>query len=132
MSQIHPKNQPVSPHQVTYCLAWVVKRHKPVLVGTVATDCRKLIEAKCALEGWQILELDVQPSYVYLTLEPGPSIAPETAIKKLKRLTAIRLKRKYPGLKKLPGLWPNVYIAITLGKTTKATVRQQIEQLKGD
>ena len=48
-------------HLIVYHLIWCPKRRKPVLVGDVGAECRKLIEGKCQEQGWTILELAMQP-----------------------------------------------------------------------
>jgi putative transposase len=46
-------------HLIAYHLVWTPKRRKTVLVGAVACARRRLIEGKCAGQGWEILELAV-------------------------------------------------------------------------
>jgi putative transposase len=64
-------------HLLVYHLIWCPKRRRPVLVGTVAARCRELIEAKCAEDGWTILELAVQPDHLhpFVRVWPGDSAA---------------------------------------------------------
>jgi putative transposase len=51
---------------IVYHLIWCPKRRKPVLLNSIAADCRKLLEEKCAEKGWEILELAIQPDHVHL------------------------------------------------------------------
>ncbi len=43
-------------HLIVYHLVWTPKRRKAVLTGLIAKDCKALIEAKCAEQGWKILD----------------------------------------------------------------------------
>jgi putative transposase len=59
-------------HLIVYHLVWTPKRRKAVLTGVIAKDCKALIEAKCAEQGWKILELAVQPDHVHLFVRAWP------------------------------------------------------------
>ena len=48
---------------------WTPKRRKPVLVGEVAKDCRKIIEAKGEEKGGRIKELAIQPDPLHIFLQ---------------------------------------------------------------
>jgi putative transposase len=59
-------------HLIVYHLIWCPKRRKAVLTGKVASDCRALIEAKCAERGWHVESLTIQPDYVHLFVRVWP------------------------------------------------------------
>ncbi|MCX6911805.1 MAG: IS200/IS605 family transposase, partial [Verrucomicrobia bacterium] len=62
-------------HLIVYHLVWTPKRRKAILVGSVAEDCRALIERKCEEQGWTILQLAVQPDHVYLFVQVWPEVS---------------------------------------------------------
>ncbi len=118
-------------HLIAYHLVWTPKRRKAVLIGPVAADCRKLIEAKCAERGWHIIELVVNPDHIHLFLRAWPSVAAAEIVKECKGVTSHALREKYPSLKKLPSLWTRSYFAATVGNVSTETIKRYIEAQKG-
>src|SRR6478736_6380578 len=88
-------------HLIAYHLIWCPKRRKTVLTGEVAADCRELIEAKCADQGWHIEELAIQPDHVHLFVRVWPKDSAADVLKAVKRVTSNQLREKHPQLLKL-------------------------------
>ena len=118
-------------HLIIYHLVWTPKRRKPVLVNTIAADCRKLIEAKCTEKGWEIIELAIQPDHVHLFVRVWPSVSAADVVKECKGVTSHDLREKYPALRRLPSLWTRSYFAATAGNVSNETVKRYIEAQKG-
>jgi putative transposase len=118
-------------HLIVYHLVWTPKRRKAVLTGTIAADCRKLIERKCAERGWTILELAVQPEHVHLFVQVWPTVSAAEVVKECKGLTSHELRQKYPILKRLPSLWTRAYFAATAGKVSSEAIQSYIAAQKG-
>jgi putative transposase len=118
-------------HLIVYHLIWCPKRRKPVLTGPVAKDCRSLIEAKCAEQGWKVMELAIQPDHVHLFVRVWPTTAAAEVVKEVKGLTSHDLREKYPQLRKLPSLWTRSYFASTAGNVSAETIQRYIEAQKG-
>jgi putative transposase len=118
-------------HLIIYHLVWTPKRRKAALTGAIAADCRKLIEAKCAEKGWEIIELAIQPDHVHLFVRVWPSDSAATVVKEVKGVTSHELRQKYPSLLKLPSLWTRSYFAATAGNVSSETVKRYIEAQKG-
>lgn len=116
---------------IVYHLVWCPKRRKPVLVGNVANDCRKLIEAKCHEQGWHIEELAIQPDHVHLFVSVWPTVSATDVLKAVKGVTSHQLRERYPQLRKLPSLWTRSYFAATAGNVSQETIRRYIEAQKG-
>jgi putative transposase len=118
-------------HLIIYHLVWASKRQKAVLTGPIATDCQKLIEAKCAEHGWEIIELSVQPDHVYLLVRVWPSDSAANVAKECKGVTSHELREKYPELKRLPSLWTRNFFASTAANVSSETIRRYVESQKG-
>ena len=118
-------------HLIVYHLIWCPKRRKAVLVGDVAKDCRKLIEAKCAEQGWHIEQLAIQPDHVHLFVRVWPSDSATDVLKAVKGVTSYELRRKHPQLRRLPSLWTRSYFASTAGTVSQETIRRYIQAQKG-
>ena len=118
-------------HLIVYHLVWTPKRRKAVLTGTIATDCRKLIEQKCAEQGWKIIELAIQPDHIHLFVQVWPTISAAEVVKECKGLTSHELRKKYPILKRLPSMWTRSYFAATAGNVSSEAIRRYIAAQKG-
>ncbi len=118
-------------HLIVYHQVWTPKRRKAVLVDPVATDCRKLIERKCAEEGWDILTLAVQPGHIHLFVQAWPTVSAAEVVKECKGLTSHELRKKYPALKRLPSLWTRSYFASTAAHVSAEAIQRYIAAQKG-
>lgn len=118
-------------HLILYHLVWTPKRRKAVLTGSIATDCRQLIEQTCTEQGWEIVELAVQPDYIHLFVRVWPSVSASEVVKECKGLTSHDLRLKYPALRRLPSLWTRSFFASTVGNVSTETVKRYIEAQKG-
>lgn len=118
-------------HLIIYHLVWTPKRRKAVLTGAIASDCRQLIEQKCADQGWEVIELAIQPDHVHLFVRVWPTVAAADVVKECKRLTSHELRAKYPILKRLPSLWTRSYFAASAGQVSSDTIKRYIEAQKG-
>jgi putative transposase len=118
-------------HLIVYHLIWCPKRRKPVLVGEVGKECRKLIEGKCQEQGWTILELAMQPDHVHLFVRAWPVTSAAEIVKACKGLTSFRLRKAFPHLLKLPSLWTRSYFASTAGNVSADTIKRYLEAQRG-
>lgn len=116
---------------VIYPLVWTPKRRKPVLVGNIGKDCKRLIEKKCEEKGWDILELTVQPEHVQFFVRVWPTTSAAEVVKDCKGITSHELGLKYPALKRMPSLWTRSYFAATAGNASAATIQAYIAAQKG-
>jgi putative transposase len=98
-------------HLIVYDLVWTPKRRKAVLTGLIAKDCKALIEAKCAEQGWKILELAVQPDHVHLIVRAWLITSAAEIVKECKDVSSHELRGKYPLLKRSPSMWTRSYFA---------------------
>lgn len=117
-------------HLIVYHLIWCPKRRKKVLVGEIAKDCRKLIEAKMLERGWPVVELAIEPDHVHLFARAWPTTSAHEIIKTCKGVTSFELRKKYRDLRKLPSLWTRSYFASTAGNVSAETVQKYIEAQK--
>ena len=118
-------------HLIVYHLVWCPKRRRPVLVGQVAKDCRAVIEHKCTAQGWEIIELAIQPDHVHLFVRAWPTTAAYEIVKACKGATSHELRKNHKQLLRLPSLWTRSYFASTAGNVSAATVQRYIEAQKG-
>ncbi len=118
-------------HLIIYHLIWCPKRRKPVLVGPVAARCRELIEGKCAVQGWEILALAIQPDHLHLFVRVWPSDSAAEVVKECKGITSFALRNEFPQLRKLPSMWTRSYFAATADKVSQETIQRYIDVQTG-
>ncbi len=118
-------------HLIVYHLIWCPKRRKAVLGGSIAEDCRLLIEQKCAEKGWTILELAIQPDHIHLFVRVWPADSAAEVVKQCKGLTAHHLRQKYAVLRRLPSLWTRSYFASTAGNVSAEIIKRYIAAQSG-
>lgn len=119
-------------HLIVYHLVWTPKRRKPVLTGSIAVDCKALIEKKCEEKGWKIVELAIKPDHIHLFVQAFPDTSASEIVKECKGLTSFELRRKYPGvLMKLPSMWTRSFFAATAGNVSSEIIKRYIEAQKG-
>ena len=118
-------------HLIIYHLVWCPKRRKPVLVGQVAEDCRYWLEATCRVQGWEVIELAIQPDHVHLFVRVCPGHSAAEVIKRCKGITSFQLRKAHPQLRKLPSLWTRSYFAGTAGNVSSDAIKRYIEAQKG-
>jgi putative transposase len=114
-------------HLIIYHLIWCPKRRKPVLIDDVATECEKLIREKCDQNGWEVLELAIQPDHVHLFIRSFPTVPASLIIKECKGITGFHLRKQFKELLKLPCLWTKSYFASTAGNVSAETIQKYIE-----
>lgn len=118
-------------HLILYHLVWTPKRRKAVLKDAIAVDCRRLIEETCAEQGWEIIELAIQPDHIHLFVRVWPSVAASDVVKEIKGVTSHVLRERYAVLRKLPSLWTRSFFAATVGNVSNETVQRYIAAQKG-
>ena len=118
-------------HLLKFHPGWTPKRRKPVLVGEVAKDCCKIIEAKCEEKGWIIKELAIQPDHIQLLIQVWPANSVSEVVKEIKGITAFELRKKHVHLKKLPSMWTRAYFSATVGNGSAQTIEKYIAAQKG-
>ena len=117
-------------HLIVYHLIWCPKRRKKVLIGDVAKDCRRLIQAKLVERGWTLVELAIEPDHVHLFVRAWPTTAAHEIIKACKGVTSFELRKKHAALRRLPSLWTRSYFASTAGNVSAEIIRRYIESQK--
>lgn len=118
-------------HLVVYHLIWCPKRRKPVLINDIRDTCEVLIRKKCEDNGWNIIELTIQPDHIHLFVRVWPVNSAVEVIKACKGITSYTLRKKYPVLRKLPSLWTKSYFASTAGNVSSETIQKYIAAQKG-
>jgi len=63
-------------HLVIYHIIWCPKRRRKILVGPVHERLKQIIGEVVDENGWQIIELAIQPDHVHLFIRSNPYTLP--------------------------------------------------------
>ena len=111
-----------------YHLVFCPKYRRPVLVDTVATRLKALLEQKAADIGATLHALEVMPDHVHLCVESDPTRAPAHLAAQFKGFTSHTLRREFPSLRsRLPTLWSRSYFISSIGAVSDKTITRYIE-----
>lgn len=123
-------------YNIWYHLVWCPKYRKPVLVGAVEVETKKLIAEICINEEWEIGSVEVMPDHIHLLVSTPPNIAPAEVVTRIKSITAVSLFYRFPELKKRAfwgsGLWSKGYYVGTEGTVTEDAVTRYIAEQKSE
>ncbi len=121
-------------YHTAYHIVWIPKYRKSILVGRIAKRLETLIHEIANKYGFEILALEIMPDHVHLFVSAHPKFAPATLVKLFKGITARKLFKEFPELKKkLWGghLWTPSYYVGTAGNVSAETIRRYIEECQG-
>jgi len=120
-------------YHTAYHIVWIPKHRKPVLVGETAERLEELIREVAEKYGFEILALEIMPDHVHLFVSAHPKFAPATLVKLFKGITARKLFKEFPELKKKlrSGLWTPSYYIGTAGNVSAEAIRRYIEECQG-
>jgi putative transposase len=114
-------------HLIVYHLVWCPKRRRKILDGELADRLECLLRDKCDEQGWEILELAIQPDHVHLFVRAWPTNSAADIVKQCKGATSRILRKEFQWLKKMPSLWTRSYFASTAGNVSQETIKKYIE-----
>ena len=62
---------------------------------------KETIETICLTKNWDILELQIMPDHLHLFISVPPMDSPTSIVKILKGISALKLFKKFPALRKV-------------------------------
>jgi putative transposase len=89
------------PTTLNYQLVWCPKYRKPILEkAEIKQFLEDQIHTIAATKGFEVLALEIQPDHIHLFVSAPPFDSPTEIVKVFKGVTALRLFKKFPELKK--------------------------------
>ena len=115
-----------------YHIIWCPKFRYPVLKDETGETLKIILQEICAQYHYRIKALEVMPDHVHIFVDCPQTAAPCDIEWTLKSISAVKLFRAYPELKKFyarcGALWSAGYFISTVGHISEATVRKYIEE----
>ncbi|HLQ28656.1 MAG TPA: IS200/IS605 family transposase [Ktedonobacteraceae bacterium] len=115
-------------HLVIYHIIWCPKRRRKVLVGPVHDRLKQIIEEVVNENGWQIIELAIQPDHVHLFLRSNPYTRPSDIARLIKGRSSHDLRKEFPHLLRMPSLWTRSAFYSTAGNVSSEIIQKYIEK----
>ena len=78
-----------------YHVVWCPKYRRKVLVGSIETRLKELIQETCSTINVEIIEMELMPDHVHLLMEVDPQFGIHKAVKQIKGRTS-RILRQIP------------------------------------
>ncbi|MEW5919918.1 MAG: IS200/IS605 family transposase [Bacillota bacterium] len=100
-----------------YHLLWCPKAGLQLQGEKLEHALQQIIADICRANHYEIVALEVQPRFIYVSLSVRPTVAPADAARTLKSMCTVRLLQLYPELKKHYSLygsfWKKGYLIST-------------------
>ena len=128
MSEVHHGRGYV--YSIQYHLVWCVKYRHDVLVDLIEFDTKLIIQDIADEHGVKIVEMETDKDHIHLLIECKPQHYIPNVVKALKGVSARRLFKLHPELKKrLWGghLWNPSYFIATVSENTEEQIRRYIQ-----
>jgi putative transposase len=119
-------------YNINYHLVWCPKYRKPILgKAEVKEFLEDQIHTIAETKGYKVITLEVMPDHLHLFISASPFDSPTSIVKVFKGVTALRLFKKFPELKKeywKGKLWSPSYYVGTAGHVSAETIQKYIEE----
>jgi len=119
---------------VQYHLVWCPKFRFEVIQGDIEQSLKNILANVCNKYQYEILELEVMPDHIHIFLSAKPTVAPTDIVRTLKSISAIKLFKEHPKLKKFyarcGSLWSKGYFVSTIRNVSSHTIKRYIQNQK--
>lgn len=114
-----------------YHVVWCPKYRRKVLVGSVETRLKEIIQQVLEEREAEMIEVEIMPDHVHLLVEVDPQYGIHRLVKRIKGRSSRLLRQEFSWLKsRLPTLWTNSYFVASVGGVPLAAIKQYIENQK--
>ena len=117
-----------------YPVIWCPEFRYPVLQNGIDDFLKTILAEICEEYHYRIKALEVMPDHIHIFVDCPQTAAPSDIARTLKSISAVRLFREYPELKRFyqrcGKLWSDGYFISTIGRISEDTVRRYIEEQK--
>lgn len=123
-----------SKYLTQYHIIWCPKFRYPILKNGADIKLKEILHEICDTYHYKIKALEVMPDHIHIFVDCPYTVAPSDIARTLKSISAIRMFKEYPEMKKFYAkcgvLWsPGSFIS-TIGHVSEETVKHYIEEQK--
>jgi putative transposase len=113
-------------HHILYHIIFCPKRRRKILVGPVRDRLEQIIREVADENGWEIVELAIQPDHVHLFIQANPYTLPTDIPRLIKGRSSHDMREEFPHLKRMPSLWTRSTFYSTAGFVSQDTIQKYI------
>jgi putative transposase len=117
-------------YSLSYRIVWCPKYRLDVLTGEVKEFLHDQILTIAETKGYEVLALEIMLDHVHLFISATPTESPTEIVKVFKGVTALRLFKKFPDLRKRlwrNRLWSPSYYIATHGVASMEIIQRYVE-----
>ena len=105
-------------------------RRKIFLISNVEKRFKELVKIKCKEMEIEIITIECNKDYSYLSLNCLPTQSPSNIAQKIKKYTSKILREEFIELSKMPSLWTRNYFVSTANNVYDKVVKKYVEDQK--
>ena len=117
-----------------YHIVWCPKFRYPVLTPERQDRLKSILDDICKTYGYIIKAMEIMPDHIHLFVDVPQTVAPCDAVRTLKSISAIRLLKDDPALRRFYSrcgvLWSQGHFISSVGHVSAETVKRYIEEQK--
>lgn len=117
-------------HKLTYHIVWVPKYRKRVLRGSVSIRIEELLYECAEVNGWKILELNIQIDHVHMLVQLKPEVSLSKVLQYFKGGSSRVIRKEFPDLRAFlwgDSFWADGYFIETVGRVSEASIKKYIK-----
>ena len=120
-----------SVYNINYHIVFCPKYRKQILQGDIREFVKECFETISSASDYTLIEMEIMPDHVHIFLSAKPDVSPMNIVKKLKGVSALRIFKKFPDIRKKEywgnHFWSSSYYVGTAGVVTAEAIRKYIE-----
>ena len=134
--QNHAKDYKSTDHLFYSCQYHVIfcpKYRRKILKNGIDTRLKELFVEIAETYDFQIIEMEIMSDHVHLLIDCNPRFGIMDCINKLKGITANRLRKEFPEIRKLlygKHIWSPSYFISTVSENTEQNIKEYIKNQK--
>ena len=113
-----------------YHLVWLPKYRKRVLEGGIKSRLTELFFECADINGWKIMELNIQKDHVHIILQLKQTTSVSAAVQRFKGGSSKVIRSEFPELKEFlwgKSFWSEGYFAETVGHIAETAITEYVK-----
>ena len=117
-------------YRLMYHLVWLPKYRKRILEGLVKQRLEELLFECAEINGWEIVELNIQRDHVHMIVLLKQTISISEAAQRFKGGSSKVIRSEFPELKEFlwgKSFWAEGYFAETVGRIAEDAIKTYVQ-----
>lgn len=118
-------------YNINYHIVFCPKYRKHILQGKIKDFVKDCFEIIALSSDYTIIEMEIMPDHIHIFISAKPTVSPMNIVKKLKGVSALKIFKKYPEIRKKEywgnHFWSPSYYVGTAGVVTGEAIKKYIK-----